>query len=343
MPRAKQPVNLRDIARSAGVAVPTVSRILNEKTEGFSVRPDVRERVLAAAQQLNYKPNVLAQSLRKERMNIVGLLSFQPELQYYKDIVAGLVNELSDKRIELCGSYAAGPHPIQRLPSWRTDGAAVVSALSLDELAPVEAAGIPYVSINGVVGAHGMSIGLDDVSGARKAIEYLLRLGHRRIAYANANGPWITHSSVALRHKAYLDALSAAGLEPMPMHDQSMPEHPVEMCRAWVFDHRATAIVCYHNFHAVDVHSTLAKLGIRVPQDVSLLSLHDAYPLQFLHPAVTGVEMERQFYEMGKIAGRMLIDTFAGKPVARRHVLVEETLVIRDSTAAPPRQPLAAL
>ncbi len=336
MPSKKvKQISLRDIALKAGVTVPTVSRILSNQTDNFSVRAEVRERVLAAVEELNYRPNVLAQSLRKERMGIVGLLSVQSALGYFQAIVNGLMEAFKDENITLCSTYSAVPHPIQSLPPWRIDGAIVVSSISPSETDPLEAAKIPYVSINGACGPSAMRVSVDDAGGTRSAIEYLLRLGHRRIAYANVGGPFKTHLSVETRHRVLLQTLRDAGLSPVGRHDTVVDEHTCDdFVRNVILTHKATAIVGYHSFQTVYLMQAIQKLGLRIPGDVSLLSLSGGYPLEAMFPTVTCVNLP--FEQTGRIAGRMLADALQGKPVSKPDVLLPESLAICQSTGSPP-------
>lgn len=326
-------IGLRDIAQKAGVTVPTVSRILSEQTDNFSVRPEVRERVLAAVKQLNYRPNILAQSLRKTKMGIVGLLSVQSALPYFQDIVNGLMEAFQDKNITLCSTYSSIPHPVQSLPPWRIDGAIIVSSVASSETDRLEAARIPYVCINGVAGPSAMLVSMDDVNGTRVATEYLLRIGHRRIAYANVTGPFKTHASVDTRYSTFVEVLGEAGLKPImgpELTDESVYD---EYVRATVLDRKATALVAYHSYQAVYLSRAAQRLGLQIPRDVSLLSLSGGYPLEVLYPSVTSVYLP--FREAGIVAGQMLVRALvSGKP-SKPDVVIPETFTIRQSTAPP--------
>lgn len=267
-------------------------------------------------------------------MGIIGLLSVQGPLGYISSITAGLLRALEPQGIALCSSYTSIPHPIQSLPPWRIDGAVVVSSLSLEEVMPVERARIPYVAINGVGGPHAKLVSMDDEGGARLALEHLLSLGHRKIAYANVGGPYQQHVSVDIRHKTYLRVIAETGLSPMPLHDQPVPEPPDEFLRTVVLRHGATAIVAYHAYQAVLLLQTMLRMNIAVPRQVSLVSLGGGFPLDKLCPAVTAVELP--FDQAGELAGQMLLNAGRARPRPEpREVVLSEKLIIRESTAPP--------
>ncbi len=331
MAKRTKRISLRDIAQKAGVTVPTVSRILSNQTDNFSVRPEVRERVLSVVEELKYRPNVLAQSLRKEQMGIVGLLSVQSDLGYFQAIINGLMEIFQNRGIALCSTYSLEPHPVQSMPPWRIDGAIVVSAIAPSETDPIEAARIPYVSINGAGGPSAIRVAMDDVSGTRAAIEYLLRLGHKRIAYANIRGPFHAHPSVAIRRDTYLQVLREAGLSPVETSDDAVDvEQTGEFIRRNVLDRGATAVVAYHSYQAMYLLQVIQRLGLRVPADVSLLSLSGGYPLEAAFPAVTAVDLP--FHLAGKTAAEMLLSAIATGVVPTAEVIIPESLTIRDST-----------
>jgi LacI family transcriptional regulator len=333
MPKQIKRVSLRDIALKAGVTVPTVSRILSKQTDNFSVRPEVRERVLAAVEQLNYRPNILAQSLRKTQMGIVGLLSVQSVLPYFQDIVNGLLDAFRDENITLCSTYSSIPHPVQSLPPWRIDGAIVVSSVEPEETQRLEAARIPYVCINGAAGPSAMTVSMDDTHGTRVAIEYLLRLGHRRIAYANVTGPFQTHSSVEIRHNTFVEVLREAGLSPVEAPEVVDESYFDDFVRVTVLDRKATALVAYHSYQAVYLSRAVQRLGLQIPRDVSLLSLSGAYPLEVMYPAITAVYLP--FRDAGLAAGQMLVKALATGKSNKVDMLIPETFTVRQSTAPP--------
>lgn len=332
--RRKRATSLADIAKAAGVTSATVSRVLNNRTKGFSVRPEIRQRILSAAREMHYRPDLMAQSLRKADMGVVGLLGMLMPMVLPDRAIRGLVSVLEQHSIKLTTYFAASMDKSHDLPPWRIDGAILVGALSRDDLKAVEHAQIPYVSINGWCGQNGLAVMYDDVDGTEQAVEHLIRLGHRRIAYGNAFSLLSTHPSVRQRHQTYLACLRRHGLKPVPLHDVEMPERPVDYVREVIKEHGATAILAYHHFAAVSILQVAQEMGLSVPRDLSLVCFNDEYPIQFLNPPLTAVALPVR--EAGETAGRMLWELMHGKnPEERRIVTLKERLVERASTAPP--------
>jgi LacI family transcriptional regulator len=318
------------------VTTATVSRVLNNRYEGFSVRPELREKIVTAAAQLGYRPHLLAQSLRKSSMGIVGLLGIHMPMIVPEAAVRGLVEVFEANDVKLTTYFSPTLEASHDLPPWKIDAAVVVGAMQAGDVAAVERAHLPYASINGVCGPHGIAVGYDDVDGTRQAMRHLLELGHRRIAYANSNSPWMTHPSIARRHETYLAVLAESGLAPVPGHEVPLPDPPLEWVRR-TWEQGATAILAYHHFHAVHVLQAIGELGLRVPQDLSLMCFNDDYPTQYVYPPLTAVRLPT--HEAGRIAAQCLLDQLATpQGPAAEAIQLKEELRARASTGPPPAQ-----
>lgn len=336
----KRRASLADIAHMTGVTTATVSRVLNNRREGFSVRPELREKIVTAAHQLGYRPHLLAQSLRKSRMGIVGLLGIHIPPIVPEAAVRGLVEVFEANDTKLTTYFSPTLEASHDLPPWKIDGAVVVGAMHPRDVAAVETARLPYASINGVCGPHGIAVGYDDVDGTRQAVRHLIELGHRRIAYANSNSPWMTHPSIRQRHETYLAMLAEAGLAPVPGHEVPLPDPPLEWVRR-TWEQGATAILAYHHFHGVHVLQAIHALGLRVPHDLSLMCFNDDYPTQFVHPPLTVVALPTQ--EAGRIAAHHLLGQMgSSEGAAAESLVLSEELRVRGSTGPPRAQALPA-
>lgn len=327
--------SLADIAKATGVTTATVSRVLNNRYEGFSVRPELKQRILKAAQDLSYRPDLMAQSLRKNDTFIVGLLGTFAKLNIPEQMLRSLIETLQANQVRLTTDFASTMEKSHDLPPWRIDAAVMNSALSEADTAAVERAGIPYVSINGWCGKGGISLQFDDADGARQALQHLISLGHKRIAYANSGGPWGTHPSVAVRHQAYLACLREHGLRPVPGHDRPVDDPVHDFVKRTVLEGGATAILAYHHYFAVYILQACSHLGIDVPGRVSVACFNDEYPLMFLHPTVTAVALP--VGDAGRTAAELLIKQLRGEVKERPIVMLKEQLTIRESTAPPPK------
>lgn len=326
--------NLKDVAMVAGVSAATVSRVLNNRSEGFSVRPEVRERVESAARKLSYRPHLLAQSLRMKTMGIVGLLGIHVPVILPDDVIRGLVALFESKRIKLSTYISPTAEASHELPPWRIDGAIVAGVLKKSDLNALEKARLPYVSINGWAGPTGGSITYDEAHGVQQALTHLMQLGHRRIAYANARGPWLTHPSVQLRHDAYCEFLQQAGLTPVPGHDQPWTEDNAHATlRHWVEDHGVTAVLTYQHYHALELIKAAHESGYSPPGRLSVVCFNDEFIGRMAYPALTAVKLPT--VEAGRSAAMMLLDCMGPPYTTPKPLVLKPTLVIYGSTAPP--------
>ncbi len=334
MPTYTRKPSLKDIAESAGVSVPTVSRILNNRSDGFSVRPEVRERVCKAATELSYRPHLMAQSLRKNSMGLVGLLGIHMPVILPEDAIRGMVEVFEAHGVKLSTYFSPTIEASHDLPPWRIDGAIVAGVLAMADLQPLEKARLPYVSINGWAGPRGGSVNYDDAVGTRQALTHLMQLGHKRIAYANARGPWRTHPSVQERHQAYVQCLREAGLQPVAGHDQPWTEEEAHRTiKGWIEKEGVTAVLTYQHFHGLEVMRAAYELGYQPPRALSIVCFNDEYIGRMTYPAMTSVRLPT--LEAGRMAASMLLDSIGSQRVPAKPVMLQPQLAIYDSTAPP--------
>ncbi len=331
---------MSDVAREANVNTSTVSRVLSNRTEGFSVKPEVRQRIMAAAKKLAYRPNPVLRSLRAERTNMVALLGVtpgNPNPGINELAVRGLVTHLNNAGYDVCTSFFSKTHQPFELPPWRVDAAVLVGAFDPSHLRHVEEHGQLYVSINGEVGLNGSSIQVDDAQGTRLVIDHLVDLGHQRIAYVNSsrlpehNRP-VTHRSIAIRENAYIEALRERGLEPLPGHDER--NLPDEQRLAQAIERGATAILAYDHVQAIRLMRIAHARGWRIPDDFSLAAFNNVFPVDELTPPLTTVHLPAD--AMGEAAAQMLLrqlEEGAQVAPAHEHLNLQEDLVVRASTA----------
>ena len=328
------PVKQIDVARRAGVSRATVSRVLNNYTEHFSVSPEVRRRILAAARELGYRPDMAAHNLRsKGRAGLVGWFGSVYPATFSAGLLDALSGALSGAGLLVAPAYVSpGDEPI-RLPWWRMDAAVVSGILDPDEVAELERIRLPYVCVNCACGAFGSSVALDDAGGMRLACEHLLGLGHRRIAYISlrehSRG---RHPSVSIRADAYAATMADAGLAP----DQVLlaPGDEDALVREVVLARKATALVAYSGHTALLLLGACHRLGLRVPQDVSLVAFNDEYPMPYLEPSITAVALDGP--ACGRAAAELVLERLKHPDAPPRRILLPESLVVRRSTGPAP-------
>lgn len=330
MPNPPRPASLKRIAEKAGVSAATVSRVLNQRDKGFSVRPEVRLRVLTAAESLNYRPDIVAQSLRQNRSRIVGILARHIPINLPEGVLHGLLSVFDPAGLHLNIYCVPRSKSYQQLPPWRLDGAVAYGVVSPAEIQAVEDAGIPYVSLNGSAGPRGDVILYDDADGMRQALNHLYGLGHRRIAYAHYGGLYAGHCSETARRDAYRTWMEQHGLAPMQGYDRPLPDPPDDYLNQTVRRRRATAIVAYHHFQAVGLLQAAGRANLSVPKDFSLVCFNDDYPVMFLNPALTVLRLPSE--EAAAQGARLLLQRIESPDRPRSSIILKEVLVVRDST-----------
>jgi DNA-binding LacI/PurR family transcriptional regulator len=327
-----------DVAAMARVSRTTVSFVLNERA-GVKIPDETRQRVLAAAAQLDYHPNSVARQLAGGASRALGLVLRQTPEQVANDGVLaetlrGLANaaRAANHRV-LVETLAPGDGQYANLlRSGRVDGLIVSGPrYDDDELVELVRDGFPVVIQGSLPGLDVPSVDVDNESGARLAVEHLLALGHRRIGCIT-NAP-LAYTAASERLTGYREALAAAGL----------PDDP-DLVAEGAFDapsgHRAMAqilarttpdaIFVASDIVAIGAIAGLRDAGLSVPGDVSVVSF-DAIPLAaYLDPPLTTIRLPA--YELGLAAGRAILERIAGRPVAARTLLPTE-LIVRASTA----------
>ncbi len=170
--------------------------------------------------------------------------------------------------------------------------------------------------------------------GARRAVEHLAQLGHRRIAYANARTTYLAHYSVAERHKTLVCAAQELGIELVRGHEMPFVA-ATEFLQDEVLEQKATAIVTYDHQIAVTLMGAANALGMHVPRDFSLICFNDVFPVSVLPTPLTAVSVPGR--EMGRISASQLLNNLAAAETshAAKVIRVPEDLIVRRSTGAP--------
>ncbi|MBN1766309.1 MAG: LacI family DNA-binding transcriptional regulator [Sedimentisphaerales bacterium] len=338
----EQLANLNDVASRAGVSKSTVSRVLNNKLgNGFTVREEVRNRILAVARELNYRPNLIAQSLTKQRYRMIVILGGAHALSEMGNIYQTAVNTITQsldsdpEDFDVSVDVSHHKSDISELPPWKIEGVIVLAKSTPATMKELEDAAIPYVVINGPAGKGGISVVPDDVQGTRLAVTYFYELGHRKIAYAGPRADYLRgHSSLADRHQTYISMLKEFDLPDIPEHNMPF-DSAEEFLRSAVLNHGATAIVAYGHREGLNLMQAAHKLDIAIPEQLSLLCFCDKYANSIMSPGLTFIDLRSQ--EMGKVAAELLLKRMTDKKYRPKTVKVDERLVIRESTAPPPK------
>lgn len=338
--------SLNDVAKQAGVSKSTVSRILNNRLgNGFSVKEEVRQRVIEVARKLNYRPNLIAKSLTMRSTKMIHIIGGNHALSELGNIYQTVVNTIT-KVIDSQGdgydvTVDMSNHKLDEseMPAWKIDGAIVLAKCTSVTMEEILQMGIPYVVVNGPVPSGGMSVVPNDVQGTQLAMDYLFGLGHRKIAYAPAPVKYLVagHFSIHDRFSTYESEMKKKGLEPI-LSSQDVLDSTEDFLKEVIFERKATAILVYGHMGALNLLQAAHSLEIPVPEQVSIMCFCDQYANRIMSPGLTFIDLCSM--KMGTIAAELLLKQIqSARKIQPQRVVLEETLAVR-STTAPPNQKL---
>jgi LacI family transcriptional regulator len=329
---SQRAVRLRDVAAAAGVDASVVSRVLSGD-QRLSVRPETRQRVLEVAASLNYRPNRAATTLKTARTMAIGMVVPDLANPAFSLIALGAEQRASEAGYVLVVIRGSVPGPPADLEG-RVDGLLIAAATSGTTYARGHVGGLPAVLVNRKERGEIPSVIVDDQAGAAMAVRYLLSLGHTRIAHVA--GP--QNADTARRRRAgYLSELAASGIEPPPdwIVEASYEEAPAQLAatRLLALQPRPTALFAANIRIAIGTLAAIHRLGLRVPEDVSIVGFDDLPLAAYLHPPLTTVRMP--LFELGSQAVDSLLSEIGGRRAEDVTVSIPPELVVRASTAAP--------
>jgi LacI family transcriptional regulator len=322
---------IKDVAKRAGVSVSTVSMALNDYPR---IAQETKLKVLAAAKELNYQPNAMARGLKSRRTESIGLILTDISGPFYSELIKGVEDVVIERGYQLVISSAhAGREESARrlLSEGRTDGLIVLAPnLKDSDLTAVAGPDLPLVLLDrSLVGPGISTIQADNVAAAATAVQHLINLGYRTIAYVS--GPHLSTDNQN-RLQGYRQALQRAGIpeEPSLIVPGDFTEQGGRRAAQWLLDRGAPpeAVFAANDEMAIGVMEVFRERGIRVPEDVAVVGFDDIRLASYVRPALTTV---RQFkYELGQRAATMLFTMLDGTSQERREQIGTE-LVVRDS------------
>jgi LacI family transcriptional regulator len=336
--RVNARVKIEDVARQAAVSAATVSRVLNHPE---IVRPELRDKVTRAISELSYTRDSAARALKSGRMRTIGAIVPTLGLGIFAEGVEALQNRLSESGYTLfiANSQYDQRRELQELQSLierGIDGIVLVGASHAPELRTlVQQAGVPVITTYVSKALGGIpAIGIDNQRATRELTQYLLNLGHVRFG-AIANVPPSNDRSRA-RLDGIHKALAGAGIRLEPTQviraDFSLAQGRSAL-RQLMSDHPdTTAVICTTDTLAIGAMAEARKLGLDVPQQLSITGFDDVEIAAQVDPALTTISVPAA--EIGRGAADYLINAIAGLPIPKT-VQLPYRLIMRGSTASP--------
>jgi LacI family transcriptional regulator len=354
-PGAK-PASLRTIADHLGLSTAAVSRVLSGAEAAKSIPAPTQKKIHDAAALFNYRPNVLARSLRSRRSLTVGVMVPEVSEGYATLVLSGIEQRLLEAGFfYLVVSHHHRPELIERYPELLL--ARAVEGLIAIDTPLTRRLDVPTVTVSGHHEPPGVTnILLNHRRAAALAIDHLAALRHRRIAFIQGQA---FSSDTRPRWNAIRQAMASAGLridpafvtqlegdapthEPGYLATQRLLAAQARLPRSRHF----TALFAFNDISAIGAIRALREAGLRVPEDVSVIGFDDVQSAAFQNPALTTVRQPLQ--QMGQLAAQTVLNQIENQiqtrgqspstPVVSRHInrLVEPELICRNSTAPAP-------
>ncbi len=330
-------VTISEIAQLANVSVSTVSRALSNSN--YPLKEETRNRILKLAEELGYKPNLVARSLQTNRSHLVGVIVDRMQSPFSPTTVQGIQDGLRSAGYSISIAYsnrdqALAIEAINSFYSRQADGIVVINSWLHTYNDPILAMqNRPFVFVNRLFGACLKNcVGPGDRVGAQIATQHLVDLGHKRIGYINGVENWIEARD---RLSGYQDVLQKNGL----------PVDETLIARGdWGVDsgyrgaqellaskERPTAIFAANDIMALGAIYATQEAGLQIPGDIALVGYDDRDFAEWIRPALTTIRMPS--YEMGLAAARLLLEQFAGEEMEDA-TQIPGKLIIRDSCGA---------
>ncbi len=330
-------VTIKQVSELAGVSSATVSRVINNTDK---VTEETRKQVLAAMEQLGYRPNFIAQSLASKKTNTVGYIVPELHGSFFGEMMSGSERELrgAGKHMFIAAGHSNEKDEIDAIEALlgrRCDALILhVEAVSDDYLISLADSNVPFVVVNRYIeeiGAH--CIGLDNQQGGYLATKAVLAQGHREIAYL-AGSLW--KADARLRLAGHKKALAEFGVEynPALFYEGDFQAHSGEagIHQLLADGAKFTAVVCANDEMASGAIEALYANQIELPAQVSVVGFDNVNFAHYLRPKLTTVEYP--MWDIGAMAARWILNkVYDCRATALNHV-IQPKLIVRDSLVA---------
>jgi LacI family transcriptional regulator len=333
MRHKKRSATIQDVAREAGVSVSTVSRVLNSKVD---VSSETAEKVQGIIEELGYASSLAARGMRSSRTNVIGLILPDVSALYCIEVMRGVNRAIAQLNYDLIiyttgdirkyGTADQERRYVSLLNGGITDGVIVVTPAATDFStdAPVVAIDPNNESPDcpGIIATNR--------AGSLAAMNYLTGLGHRRIGFITGRLDLV---SAHQRLEGYKNGLVACGIIP-DEHLIQMGDYTTEAAiectrRLLALENPPTAIFASNDMSAIGVYRAAHEMGVRIPQDLSVIGFDNIRESSLIIPALTTID---QFIsDMGFTAIEMVVKLVNGETLERNLLVVPTQLVVRDS------------
>lgn len=324
---------IKDVAKSAGVAVSTVSYALNGSSK---VSEETRNKVLKAAEELNYIPNSFAQNLKKSKKDLIALIVLGINGPVHDKLIMGIQDVavmFGYNLIIFCEANSQSAASYSFLKENIVDGAIIMSSNITDkEVLELSSTGLPLVLLDRKLDSSDVcSVLIDNRKGASEAVRHLIELNHKKIGFIN--GPENSYDN-ADRFKGYLDTLCSYGLDAKDSYilkGAFTEQSGYDVMKKFLDESREipTAFFSANDEMLIGAMRAIKEKGLQVPEDIALIGFDDIQAATYVHPTISTIK--RPLYELGSFSAHTLFNLITGK-MKSSGITLDVELVIRESS-----------
>lgn len=335
-------VTLKTIADQLNLTPGTVSAALNNSSAARSIPEHTKQRILAAARELNYRPNFFARSLRLQRTFTIGVIAEEIGDAYGSMIISGIEQHLRQHNFFFLTVIHRHDKRLLQTYSHMLQARGVEGFITVDT-SITEQPALPTVAVAGHQRVAGVTnIVLDHKRAARMALEHLQNLGHEEIAFVKGQ---VFSSDSLVRWDAIVEVAAEMGIRIRPEltvqieGTDSTPAIGYPVGKQLLARKRPfTAVFAYNDISAIGAIWAFREAGLRVPGDISVVGFDDIPGAAFANPGLTTVR--QPLLRMGQIAAQTLIDRIEERGTYQPEIAIEPEFVVRDSSGLAPGQHL---
>jgi len=342
----KRRLDIRDVAKHARVSIATVSRTINRVP---TVDKQLAERVWKAIGELNYFPNTQARALVSGRTRLLGLLISEITNPFFPELIEGFEEIAVAHGYEiLIGStnydLARMTTCIRRMLERHVEGVAVMTfGIEQPLLEELSSRDLPMVFVDaGPPSPRVRALIVDYRKGIREGVQHLAALGHRNIAFVS--GP-LRQGSAQARKTAFSDSIEEIGIRPntewLIEGDHTLEGGMRAMTHLLSLRDQPTAVMCSNDMTAIGALRVLARAGLKVPEDMSVIGFDDIHLAEFVNPPLTTVRMSRKDLARGAFESLRSVAENVDSSQERQWT-IPTRLIVRQSTGYPPGSPLSS-
>ncbi|MBI5541478.1 MAG: LacI family DNA-binding transcriptional regulator [Bacteroidia bacterium] len=337
-------VSLADIAMALGVSKTLVSMVLNGKGDENGISKKTQERVMELAEEMNYKPNQFARGLRIGRSNTIGLIVSDISNPFYSRLARSVEDAVSESgyNLMICSSDESEEKEmklLEMLINKQVDGIILSSTLdSTEHIESLQSENFPFVLIDRVYNDFETNtVVVDNLTGAKEAVEFLINNGHRKIAALVISPAHI--STQVDRLEGYKEALKKYSIPINQYYQKVIPRDEIysainQIFVEWKSDHMMpTAVFVANNQLAIGCLETIRDLGLTIPRDISIVSFDDIDLFKLYSPPITSVI--QPINSIARNAVEILLDNIKIKDnsdsLVKTHKCLQTNIVVRNS------------